>query len=169
MMLECTGNLLAHKRALGLCSAKHCRKNNSPNHYLCYGCRRKKQKETNPLRYWFDVLRSNANRRKIFFGLTLEEFAEFCEETNYLIFKGRNAGNYTIDRIRDELGYMKGNLQVLTRGANTRKMWIDLKIRFGRYPTLEELEAFKESARLPENPEPEIYIEETDENEIIPF
>lgn len=48
-------------------------------------------------------------------ALTIEEFKEFCEREKYLEYKGRaNAGNYTIDRRNDKLGYTKDNIFVLT-------------------------------------------------------
>lgn len=116
---------------------------------FCYKHHRQHQKINNPLRYWFDVLRQNARRRNIFFGLVIGEFKEFCEETHYLELKGKSAGDCTIDRIRNELGYVKGNLQILTLSQNSRKYWIDLKLRFGYYPTDEELKEFY-GGKLPE-------------------
>ena len=164
--------LYSRKVANKICVVSQCTRGTTKHYKLCFKHKREKQKIENPLRYWFDILRQNAKRREIDFGLTIEEFKLFCDRTNYLEKKGQDAGSYTIDRIKNSIGYYLDNLQVLTLSQNSRKRFIDLKIRFGRYPTEEELAEFIEASRLPENPEPQIETREETEPEdedIIPF
>lgn len=66
-------------------------------------------------------LKTNAKKRKKEFTITFQDFKEFCIETEYLMGKGRSKTSYTIDRIRDEEGYVKGNLRVLTNSNNVKK------------------------------------------------
>jgi len=79
------------------------------------------QAETNPLGYTYSRLKQNAKRRRKTFTLTLEQFGQFCTETNYLELKGKQGSNLSIDRINNGKGYEVGNLQVLTLSANSRK------------------------------------------------
>ena len=124
------------------CVVRLCQGGTSKSYRFCYKHARQYQKINNPLRYWFDVLRQNARRRKKPFELTIEEFRDFCETSQYLIFKGKNAGGYTIDRIRHWEGYKKGNLQILTLSQNSRKHFIDMKLELGRLPSQEEIDEF---------------------------
>jgi hypothetical protein len=73
------------------------------------------------MRYAYDVLKMNAKRRKKPFTITFEYFEKFCIETNYIAGKGRSRKSYSVDRIRNELGYVPGNLRVLTLEDNARK------------------------------------------------
>jgi len=152
-----------------LCVVSQCKNSTGVGNRFCFKHKREYQKINNPLRYWFDVLRQNARRRKKEFTLTIEEFKDFCEKENYLEFKGRsNAGNYTIDRRNDKLGYTFSNIFVLTLSQNSRKRWIDLKLQFGRYPTDAELEEFYGGEQyFNEHIKP--HYEETEQDEEVPF
>lgn len=55
------------------------------------------------------------------FTITFEDFKEFCIETKYMAGKGRSKTSYTIDCIKEELGYVRGNLQKLTKSDNSKK------------------------------------------------
>lgn len=128
------------KRYNNLCLVAYCKNKPAKRDTLCCKHCKQRYKILHPLEYWYDVLRSNAKRRKIGFYLTVKEFGDFCIKTNYLKKKGKNPDSYTIDRIRSEEGYHKDNIQVLTLSNNTRKQWVDLKKRLGHYPSKEELE-----------------------------
>lgn len=65
--------------------------------------------------------KSNAKRRGILFTISLEYFRQFAIETEVLIGAGRTATSLHVDRKIDELGYVEGNLQVLTNTENVRK------------------------------------------------
>jgi hypothetical protein len=124
------------KRAKGLCVASGCvsggylRRGASKPERFCCKHARQHQKQTNPLRYYFDMLRGHAKARKKKFTITIEYFEQFCRKTKYLELKGRRSWEYTIDRIDPRKGYEPGNIQVLQNSDNARKQWVDKK-RFG--------------------------------------
>lgn len=69
----------------------------------------------------YQTLKYNATRRNKVFTITFEYFEKFCYETNYMAGKGRSKSSYSIDRIKNELGYIPGNIQKLTVPENSRK------------------------------------------------
>jgi hypothetical protein len=74
----------------------------------------------------FQNLRTNAKRRGKLFAITFEEFAIFCQRTQYLTNKGKRKDSFSIDRKQNHLGYTLDNIQVLTLSQNTiKKIVID--------------------------------------------
>lgn len=73
------------------------------------------------MRACYNTLKYNAKRRGKQFDISFEYFMKFCIETNYISGKGKTKESYSIDRIDNNLGYIEGNLQILTLGDNTRK------------------------------------------------
>ena len=71
-----------------------------------------------PIKTSYYNLRTNAKRRGKPFDLTLDEFREFATATDYINKKGKTAQSYSIDRIKAHLGYIPGNIQVLTISEN---------------------------------------------------
>ena len=69
----------------------------------------------------YQTLRYNAKRRGKAFDLTFEDFQVLAIETEYIIKKGRSKLSYTLDRDRDELGYTKDNIKILTNSDNVKK------------------------------------------------
>jgi hypothetical protein len=65
--------------------------------------------------------RANAKRRGILFTITLDYFRAWCAETEVLLGAGRSATSLHVDRKIDALGYVEGNLQVLTNSENIAK------------------------------------------------
>lgn len=63
----------------------------------------------------------SAKLRDIPFNLTFEDFCEFDAVTDYVARRTLAGEDITIDRVNEERGYEKDNLQVLTRGENSRK------------------------------------------------
>lgn len=55
------------------------------------------------------------------FTLTFEDIVKFCKETGYDKLKGRETQSLSIDRIRNELGYVKGNIRAITVASNASK------------------------------------------------
>lgn len=86
------------------------------NNY-CSKCQRLK----NPEKYAYQTLKDNAKRRKKNFELSFEDFKIFCIETNYIAKKGRRKDTLHIDRIKEQEGYTKENIQALTNSQNVRK------------------------------------------------
>jgi hypothetical protein len=102
------------------CQTKYCRTEAKRGRY-CYRCEHQHRKEKAPYLYWFGVLRRNATRRKKYFALTFEYWVTWCDETGYLGIKGKHKGDGSVDCIINELGYIDGNIRVLTVQANAEK------------------------------------------------
>lgn len=66
-------------------------------------------------------LRSRAKERGHTCGISFDDFYAWCIETDYHLLRGRFADDASIDRIKNEIGYEKGNLQILTVGQNSKK------------------------------------------------
>jgi hypothetical protein len=122
------------------CSKKKKKKGLCSTHYSA------KWRKENPIRSAYSNLRNNAKRRGKEFDLTLEEFEKFCIKTEYLIGKGRTKEGYTIDREKEEIGYTKDNIRVLTNSQNIskenkrRKMLIyEYQYKIGFYKDLPEI------------------------------
>jgi len=73
------------------------------------------------MRAAYMALRDNAKRRGKAFDLTFEDFQVLAIETEYIIKKGRSKLSYTLDRDKNELGYTKDNIKVLTNSDNVKK------------------------------------------------
>lgn len=97
------------------------RRNRAKNRKLCHPCRNKKHREKDPVKTSYENLKHNAKRRGKVFTITLVYFRRFCYRTDYIAGKGRTAESYTVDRIKEWLGYIPGNLQKLKNGDNVRK------------------------------------------------
>ena len=102
------------------CITKYCR-NIPKSGKLCSTCYGREYRRKNPLKYAYQTLKDNAKRRKKVFTITFEEFVELCHETQYHHKKGIYKHSYHLDRIREEGGYSKGNLQILQNHENVRK------------------------------------------------
>lgn len=70
-------------------------------------------------------MRSNAKRRNKVFTLTLEQFKQFCEETDYINKRGKTGKSASIDRIDNNKGYEIGNIRILTLSENSAKWTYD--------------------------------------------
>lgn len=78
-------------------------------------------KESDPVRYTFYYLKNNAKRRVKEFGITLEEFRQFCQESGYIALKGKQRWAMSIDRIDNSRGYFLDNIRMISVGANAAK------------------------------------------------
>lgn len=103
------------------CSIKYCSRKRAKGRKICCTHYSRQWREKNPIRDAYNNLKSNAKRRKKVFDLTFEEFKEFAVKTEYLDKKGRSATGYHVDRIREEDGYTRDNIQVLTNSENIKK------------------------------------------------
>jgi hypothetical protein len=97
----------------------------------CYTCRQRRNRSNNPIVVAFHNIKNRARQRGKEFLLTIDEFTEFCLQTNYIELKGRKATDYSIDRKNDDKGYIAGNLQLLTISDNSRKQQRDNRTRKG--------------------------------------
>lgn len=112
---------IVDKKDKTLCVAYRCRNKRAAKQRFCAKHKHRYVKATNPVKYSYNLLKSNAKRRGCLFDLSFEDFEDFCEETGYLSRKGRRADSWHIDRVEIEKGYSKGNLQVLTNTENVKK------------------------------------------------
>ena len=109
-----------------MCPAYRCPNRKAAKKGFCHRHNHVNQKNVNPASYTYMLLKCNAKRRCKVFTLTLEEFKEFCAETNYLALKGITKTKMSIDRIDASKGYEKGNLQMLSVSANIKKRFDDV-------------------------------------------
>lgn len=103
------------------CKTKYCRNKRAGSGLSCSKCLKRNHKAKDPEAYFYNLLKSNAKRRKKYFDLTLQQFRDFCKETNYIELKGKTAKSASIDRKIMDRGYTFGNLQILSLSANTTK------------------------------------------------
>lgn len=102
------------------CKTKFCR-NVVKRSGFCSTCRSKKCREKNRMRYAYVTLRNNAKRRNIVFEISFEYFKRFCYRTKYIQNKGITHDSYSIDRIKNNLGYIERNIRCLTVSQNSKK------------------------------------------------
>jgi hypothetical protein len=105
----------------GVCAAKDCK--NLCSTTLCNTHRSQKTRLANPVKYAFYCRRNTAKQRGIFWDLTIDQFREFCHESEYMDKKGKTIGSFDIDRIIEGKtpGYTKSNIQLLEKVENIRK------------------------------------------------
>lgn len=104
-----------------MCKTKHCRKRNAKGKNYCHSCVIRRFAAKNPEKYCYFILKNNARARKKEFTITFAEFVKVAVRYSYFKGKGRTATSLHIDRKREELGYVPGNIQVLQNGDNVRK------------------------------------------------
>lgn len=112
----------AKKKAGRFCCAYNC--TNEPikrKGGLCHKHYARKRREEDPVGMRYTQFKGNAIKRNKEFGISLKQFREWCEETGYIITKGRRGQNATIDRIINEIGYYIWNIQILSLKQNASK------------------------------------------------
>jgi hypothetical protein len=117
----------ARKHRNGICITPFC--TTAPKRYKtgkvplrCSACCRREWAEKNPEKYLYANLRGNARRRGKVFDISFEAFTAFLTRENYLRRKrGRTKTSVSVDRDRNELGYIEGNLRAITIQANSVK------------------------------------------------
>ncbi len=106
----------------GCCHIYGCR-NSAPRErqQLCQKHSMRLWRSEKPLAAFFSQIKDRARRKKINFTITFEYFCEQVAETGYAEQRGRSAHNLHLDRKEATLGYIPGNLQILTATANCTK------------------------------------------------
>jgi len=94
----------------------------------CLACKQRKYREKYPLKTYYDNMKMNANRRGKEFTI---DFDYFCSLIDDIEEFGRGMGFLTIDRINNNLGYIRGNLQILKFEENASKGSKELDEIFG--------------------------------------
>lgn len=120
----------ARKHSKGICIAAFCTNKPKPvkkktRKYvplLCAACARRSWALRNPEKYLYANLRGNARRRGKYFGITFPEFLEFLKREKYLEkVRGRTKYSVSIDRERNDLGYVADNMRAVSIQYNSWK------------------------------------------------
>ncbi len=117
-----------------VCDTPNCYRTPQPSRKKCETCRSRIRRELYPVKDTYYNLRSNAKRRGIEFSITLQEWEQFCIDTNYIELRGVHGDDLTVDRKKVWLGYTISNMQVLTKKANTKKQQQDIIDKYKRTP-----------------------------------
>lgn len=111
------------KRRSGLCITPYCRNYRRRKGATCntcssrlYGC---------PLRRLFRNLKAHARYRGKHFDLTFAEFMTVAVASGYDRNHGRERGRLHVDRVDARLGYVAGNIRILTSSENSKKGWAE--------------------------------------------
>ena len=95
---------------------------------ICYACKSRRYAISQPIRVAYHRLKGHAKARGKEFSISFEYFQQFCTQVEYIAKRGRSSTSFHIDRIKEELGYVEGNLQVLENAENVKKYkrWVCL-------------------------------------------
>ena len=103
------------------CCVDGCGKPKGNGTAYCWMHKARRHKQINPLSFIWSKLKNDAKRREISFTLTKRYFKLFCWYHDYNVYSGRRDNDYNIDRIRNNRGYGRGNIQILIGKANRDK------------------------------------------------
>lgn len=109
------------------CSTRFCRKpaarrpNGRSYGSKCHACRCAAWRANQPFRDAYVRLKSHAVQRGLDFAISFEYFHTFAVQTKLLTQRGIHGEALTVDRIDNLRGYVPGNIQPLTRSANSVK------------------------------------------------
>ncbi len=92
---------------------------------ICGRCRSSAYTRKHPIRRVYADLRANAKRRGKEFTITYKYFERWIKKTPYMQGRGRGSEDLNIDRKKEKLGYVPGNLQVIECKYNVQKYYID--------------------------------------------
>jgi len=110
------------KKAGEFCCAIGCKnKPNSKKAGMCNTHYNRHRRIVDPVYSRYLNFKHNALRRHKDFSITLDQFRKFCEDTGYIITKGRRGYNCTVDRIDNRFGYHIWNIGIKNNLANIRK------------------------------------------------
>lgn len=117
---EVSASCLADKRSRRVCISWGCkRKAARKRGGRCETCASRLFRLRNDDRYAYHNLKTSARKRGIGFELAFEDFQEFCAITGYLERRGQEPDSLTIDRVKNHLPYMVGNIRILTHAENS--------------------------------------------------
>lgn len=105
----------------GMCPLKGCRRCQGAKKKYCDRHHQRLWRFLHPLKAAFADLRNSARQRGKEFGLSLEYFAEIAVLNGYLEGKGNTRYALHVDRIDNSLGYIPGNIQIITCAENVIK------------------------------------------------
>lgn len=88
---------------------------------VCITCQSRLYRANHVARDAYRVIKDRALRRNQIFNLTFEQFMAIPRIDEYLARRGRGRDDLHLDRVKVHLGYVPGNLEVLTCAENLRK------------------------------------------------
>ena len=88
---------------------------------ICPKCESRRWRANNPVKAVFQSIKDRARNRGQIFTITIADLEQLIEGSNYIAKRGRTPTALHIDRKEPSLGYVAGNLQILTASANTSK------------------------------------------------
>jgi hypothetical protein len=88
---------------------------------MCHMHDRRQWAKSKPAHYKYANLRGNARRRSKEFSISRDYFMEVVKDSGYVEHAGRAPGDLSIDREKNWLGYVEGNLRVVTVHYNSVK------------------------------------------------
>jgi hypothetical protein len=103
----------------GICQVLYC--TNECQGKMCGGCRSRKSRLADPVRYAFNNVKGRAARDGIPFTITLEDFRKWCVRVNYIGLKGKTLTGYNIDRRYEDIGYHIDNIACIKKLPNIKK------------------------------------------------
>ena len=103
------------------CKTNRCRNQAAKSRRICLTCKSRIYRQRNPMKACYQTLRDNAKRRGKLFDLTFAQFKRFAIKFEMLHGRGRRSESYSVDRIKNHLGYTYNNIQRLTLSENSAK------------------------------------------------
>lgn len=104
-----------------MCATDGCSKPPIKHRTICYSCKGRLYAKRNPERYAFQVQRNNAKRRGHEWTLTFSYWLRHVRRTKYMQKKGIERDSYHLDRKKEYLGYVPGNIQTIKNIDNLNK------------------------------------------------
>lgn len=104
-----------------ICCAYRCKDKRKAKNRFCARHAHRYRKIKDPVGYVYDLLKCNARRRGKPFTLTMDEFRQFCLDTDYMRLRGKTGKSASIDRIDNSKGYEIGNIRILSLSENSHK------------------------------------------------
>lgn len=126
--------VFAKRPKKGQCAVRHCKRParvqvlalkgggwRTVAHRSCLTCQCRLYRANHQDKDAYRQVRDRAHRRGQIFKLTFAEFLAAIEGTEYLARRGRGLDELHLDREKVELGYVFGNVKVITAAENLRK------------------------------------------------
>lgn len=113
--------VLTKAKATPRCQVRYCRNRAKPNSRTCHTCIRRLWRANHVEASVYRGIKDRATRKKISFTISLAFFIQWATENSYIDGRGVQKLCLHVDRIIPALGYVEGNLQVLTCSENVIK------------------------------------------------
>jgi hypothetical protein len=122
------------------CSTRRWRNTARDQRTRCFKCRQRAWRKAHPELAAFHNLKAHARSRGIEFTISFEYFERFARKSRLLERRGLHGAALTVDRMDNLRGYVVGNIQPLTRSANSYKRAVHDAIRMSAGMAWQEME-----------------------------